>query len=158
VGRGEVFALLGVNGAGKTSVLEVIEGLARADGGSVRILGWDPVAQRSHVRARPGVLLQSSGLPGDLTVRETVRTWGRTLSRSRPVAEALAQVGLVECAGVRVRSLSGGERRRLDLAMTLLGYPRSSSSTNPRAGSTRRAAARPGARSGVWCAAARRWS
>jgi ABC-2 type transport system ATP-binding protein len=123
VRRGEVFALLGVNGAGKTSALEVLEGLAPADGGSVRLLGCDPVAQRSLVRPHLGVLLQSSGLPGDLTVRETVHTWARTLTRPRPVAEALAQVDLGGRADVRVRSLSGGERRRLDLALALLGRP-----------------------------------
>ncbi len=121
---GEVFALLGVNGAGKTSALEVLEGLAPADGGSVRILGHDPVAARSRVRPHLGVLLQSSGLPGDLTVRETLTTWARTLTRPRPVAEALAQVDLVHRSDVRVRSLSGGERRRLDLATALLGSPR----------------------------------
>jgi ABC-2 type transport system ATP-binding protein len=121
---GEVFALLGVNGAGKTSVLEMVEGLASADGGLVRILGADPVTERSRVRPHLGVLLQSSGLPGDLTVRETLHTWARTLTRPRPVAEALAQVDLGSRADVRVRSLSGGERRRLDLAMALLGQPR----------------------------------
>jgi ABC-2 type transport system ATP-binding protein len=124
VPSGEVFALLGVNGAGKTSVLEVVEGLAHADGGMVRILGDDPVTDRSRVRPHLGVLLQASGLPGDLTVRETLQTWARTLTRPRPVAEALAQVDLGSRAGVRVRSLSGGERRRLDLAMALLGRPR----------------------------------
>ncbi len=121
---GEVFALLGVNGAGKTSVLEVVEGLAGADSGSVRILGADPVTERARVRPHLGVLLQSSGLPGDLTVGETLHTWARTLTRPRPVGEALAQVDLVSRTGVRVRSLSGGERRRLDLALALLGRPR----------------------------------
>jgi ABC-2 type transport system ATP-binding protein len=121
---GEVFALLGVNGAGKTSALELIEGLARADTGWVRVLGADPVTERSRVRPHLGVLLQSSGLPGDLTVRETLHTWAGTLTRPRPVAEALAQVDLGSRAGVRVRSLSGGERRRLDLALALLGRPR----------------------------------
>ncbi|MPQ98796.1 ATP-binding cassette domain-containing protein [Modestobacter sp. I12A-02628] len=120
---GEVFALLGVNGAGKTSALEVLEGLADPDGGSVRVLGADPVAERARVRPHLGVLLQSSGLPGDLTVAETVRTWGRTLTAPRPVDEALDQVGLTGRADVRVRSLSGGERRRLDLALALLGRP-----------------------------------
>ncbi|WP_218938544.1 ABC transporter ATP-binding protein [Modestobacter altitudinis] len=124
VRSGEVLALLGVNGAGKTSVLEVVEGLASAHGGSVRILGVDPVTERSRVRPHLGVLLQSSGLPGDLTVTETLQTWARTLTRPRPVGEALAQVDLGTRAGVRVRSLSGGERRRLDLALALLGRPR----------------------------------
>ena len=121
---GEVFALLGVNGAGKTSALEVLEGLAPADSGSVRILGHDPVAARSSVRPHLGVLLQHSGLAGDLTVRETVQTWARTLTRPRPVADALSQVHLTDRADVLVRSLSGGERRRLDLSMTLLGQPK----------------------------------
>jgi ABC-2 type transport system ATP-binding protein len=121
---GEVFALLGVNGAGKTSALEVLEGLAPASGGSVRVMGLDPVRDRARVRPYLGVLLQQSGLPGDLSVSETVQSWARTLSRPRPVPEALHQVGLDDRADVRVRSLSGGERRRLDLAMALLGRPR----------------------------------
>ena len=121
---GEVFALLGVNGAGKTSALEVLEGLAPADGGSVRVLGADPRRERAAVRPYLGVLLQASGLPGDLTVAETVHTWARTLTAPRPVAEALAQVALTGRADVRVASLSGGERRRLDLALALLGRPR----------------------------------
>lgn len=121
---GEVLALLGVNGAGKTSALEVLEGLAPPDGGTVRILGRDPRRDRRTVRRHLGVLLQHSGLPGDLTVRETVQTWARTLTDPRAVEEALAQVGLTSRADVRVRSLSGGERRRLDLTLALLGRPR----------------------------------
>ncbi len=121
---GEVLALLGVNGAGKTSALEVLEGLAPASGGSVRVLGHDPRRERAAVRRHLGVLLQTSGLPGDLTVAETVRTWAGTLTAPRPVDEALAQVELTGRADVRVRSLSGGERRRLDLALALLGRPR----------------------------------
>ncbi|MGY1810486.1 ABC transporter ATP-binding protein [Blastococcus sp. SYSU D00669] len=124
VGAGEVFALLGVNGAGKTSALEVVEGLAPAAGGSVRVLGADPLRERAAVRPRLGVLLQSSGLPGDLTVGETVRTWARTLTDPQPADEVLDAVGLADRVGVRVRSLSGGERRRLDLALAVLGRPR----------------------------------
>jgi ABC-2 type transport system ATP-binding protein len=124
VRAGEVFALLGVNGAGKTSALEVLEGLAPADGGTVRVLGGDPRRDHAAVRPHLGVLLQSSGLPGDLTVRETVAAWAGTLTDPRPVDEAVAQVDLTGRADVRVRSLSGGERRRLDLALALLGRPR----------------------------------
>jgi ABC-2 type transport system ATP-binding protein len=124
VHAGEVLALLGVNGAGKTSALEVVEGLAPADGGTVRILGRDPLHERATVRRHLGVLLQDGGLPGDLTAGETVQTWGRTLSDPRPADEALAQVDLTHRADVRVGSLSGGERRRLDLALALLGRPR----------------------------------
>ena len=96
---GEVFALLGVNGAGKTSALEVLESLAPASGGSVRVLGADPRRERAAVRPHLGVLLQVSGLPGDLTVAETVRTWAGTLTAPRPVDEALAQVDLTGRAG-----------------------------------------------------------
>jgi ABC-2 type transport system ATP-binding protein len=124
VHRGEVFALLGVNGAGKTSALEVLEGLAAPSGGSARILGHDPRRDRAAVRRHLGVLLQHSGLPGDLTVRETVQTWARTLTDPRTVPDGLEQVDLSGRADVRVRSLSGGERRRLDLALALLGRPR----------------------------------
>ncbi len=123
VHAGEVFALLGVNGAGKTSALEVVEGLSAPSAGSVRVLGHDP-RDRTAVRRYMGVLLQHSGLSGDLTVRETVRAWARTLSDPRPVAEALEQVDLAGRSDVRVRSLSGGERRRLALALALLGRPR----------------------------------
>ncbi|WP_409328437.1 ABC transporter ATP-binding protein [Trujillonella humicola] len=121
---GEVFALLGVNGAGKTSALEVVEGLARPSAGRVRVLGRDPLTERAAVRPSLGVLLQAGGLPGDLTVAETVRFWAGTLTSPRPVAEALSQVGLTGRADVAVRSLSGGERRRLDLSLALLGRPR----------------------------------
>lgn len=123
VPRGEVFALLGVNGAGKTSALEVLEGLATPSEGSVRVLGHDPRRDRAAVRRHLGVLLQHSGLPGDLSVRETVQTWARTLTDPRPVTEALEQVDLAGRANVRVGSLSGGERRRLDLTLALLGHP-----------------------------------
>jgi ABC-2 type transport system ATP-binding protein len=121
---GELLALLGVNGAGKTSALEVVEGLARPDGGTVRILGRDPVRERAAVRRHLGVVLQHAGLPGDLTVRETLDMWARTLTDPRPVDEAHAQVQLVDRAAVRTGSLSGGERRRLDVALALLGRPR----------------------------------
>jgi ABC-2 type transport system ATP-binding protein len=121
---GEVLALLGVNGAGKTSALEVVEGLAPADGGTVRILGHDPLRERAAVRRHMGVVLQNAGLPADLTVRETLTMWGRTLTDPQPIDDALAQVHLVDRAAVRTGSLSGGERRRLDVALALLGRPR----------------------------------
>ncbi|MBZ5733085.1 ABC transporter ATP-binding protein [Nocardioides sp. TRM66260-LWL] len=123
VPRGCVMALLGVNGAGKTSALEVIEGLAPATGGAVRVLGLDPVADRRALRPRLGVLLQTSGLPGDLTVLDVLRMWAGTLSRPRPLGDVLDEMALTRLAGTRVVALSGGERRRLDLACTLLGSP-----------------------------------
>ena len=123
VARGSITALLGTNGAGKTSTLEVIEGLAEASGGEVRVLGLDPIRDRAEVRRRSGVLLQRSGFSGDLTVAETLRMWASTLTTARPVADALAMLDLTGKASTPVRALSGGEQRRLDLACTLMGDP-----------------------------------
>ncbi|MEU6807005.1 ABC transporter ATP-binding protein [Streptomyces neyagawaensis] len=123
VRRGELFALLGTNGAGKTSTVELLEGLAPASGGRVRILGHDPYTERAAVRPRIGVMLQEGGFPSELTVTETVRMWAGCTSGARPVGEALEIVGLGRRAGVRVKQLSGGEKRRLDLALALLGRP-----------------------------------
>ncbi|MFD8193416.1 ABC transporter ATP-binding protein [Streptomyces wuyuanensis] len=123
VGRGEVFALLGTNGAGKTSTVELLEGLAAPSAGTVRVLGHDPYRERAAVRPRIGVMLQEGGFPSDLTAVETVRMWAGCTSGARPAAEALELVGLGGRAGVRVKQLSGGERRRLDLALALLGRP-----------------------------------
>ncbi|WP_051838962.1 ABC transporter ATP-binding protein [Streptomyces sp. NRRL F-5126] len=124
VREGELFALLGTNGAGKTSTLEVLEGLARATRGTVRVLGKDPYAERGAVRPRIGIMLQEGGFPSDLTAEETARMWAGCTSAARPVGEALETVGLAGRAGVRVKQLSGGERRRLDLALAVLGRPR----------------------------------
>ncbi|MEU6545749.1 ABC transporter ATP-binding protein [Streptomyces sp. NPDC046859] len=123
VRRGEVFALLGTNGAGKTSTVELLEGLARPAGGQVRVLGHDPCADRAVVRPRTGVMLQEGGFPSELTVAETARMWAGCVSGARPEREVLERVGLSGKAGVRVKQLSGGERRRLDLALALLGDP-----------------------------------
>ncbi len=120
---GTVMALLGTNGAGKTSTLEVVEGLSRPSAGTVRVLGRDPFADRAEVRRRIGILLQRSGFSGDLTVAETLRLWASTLSRPRPVADALAMLSLDHRRDVRVSVLSGGEQRRLDIACTLMGSP-----------------------------------
>ncbi|WP_031071656.1 ABC transporter ATP-binding protein [Streptomyces sp. NRRL S-118] len=123
VAPGEVFALLGTNGAGKTSTVELLEGLAAPSGGRVRVLGHDPYRERGVVRPRIGVMLQEGGFPSDLTVAETVRMWSGCTSGPRPAGEALEMVGLTARARVRVKQLSGGERRRLDLALALLGRP-----------------------------------
>ena len=123
VRRGELFALLGTNGAGKTSTLEVLEGLAPPTSGVVRVLGQDPYRARRLVRPRVGIMLQEGGFPGDLTVTEVGRMWAGTLTSSRPVEEALELVDLRHRAGVHVKALSGGEKRRLDLAMAILGRP-----------------------------------
>jgi ABC-2 type transport system ATP-binding protein len=123
VDRGEIFALLGTNGAGKTSTVELLEGLARPAGGRVRVLGHDPHGERAAVRPRTGVMLQEGGFPSELTVAETARMWAGCVSDARPEHEALELVGLRRRADVRVKQLSGGERRRLDLALALLGRP-----------------------------------
>ncbi|GLY49986.1 ABC transporter ATP-binding protein [Lentzea sp. NBRC 102530] len=123
VERGEMFALLGTNGAGKTSTVEVVEGLSRPAEGTVRVLGHDPFAERAQVRPRMGVMLQEGGFPPDLTAFEAARMWAGTLTSPRPVDEALEMVDLTHRATVRVKQLSGGERRRLDLALALLGKP-----------------------------------
>ncbi|GGD20841.1 ABC transporter ATP-binding protein [Nocardioides daphniae] len=120
---GTVHALLGVNGAGKTSTLEVIEGLAAASAGQVRVLGLDPVADRREVRRRTGVLLQRSGFVADLTVRETLQMWAATVTDARPVEESLRMLDLERVADTRMRGLSGGEHRRVDLACALTGHP-----------------------------------
>ncbi|MEV4944612.1 ABC transporter ATP-binding protein [Streptomyces sp. NPDC053755] len=123
VPQGEVFALLGTNGAGKTSTVELLEGLAAPSGGTVRVLGHDPYRERTAVRPRIGVMLQEGGFPSDLTVAETVRMWAGCTTGARPTAEALDMVGLGARDRVRIKQLSGGERRRLDLALALLGRP-----------------------------------
>ncbi|MFH9983005.1 ABC transporter ATP-binding protein [Streptomyces sp. NPDC017179] len=123
VDRGEIFALLGTNGAGKTSTVELLEGLASPASGRVRVLGHDPYAERALVRPRTGVMLQEGGFPSELTVAETARMWAGCVSGARPPREALEQVGLGRRTDVRVKQLSGGERRRLDLALALLGEP-----------------------------------
>ncbi len=123
VGFGTIHTLLGVNGAGKTSLLEVAEGLATPSGGSVRVLGLDPITDRAEVRRRAGVLLQRSGFSGDLTVRETLRMWAATVTDARPVEESLDLLDLGARADIRMRALSGGEQRRVDLTCTLTGRP-----------------------------------
>ncbi|WP_328943529.1 ABC transporter ATP-binding protein [Streptomyces sp. NBC_00250] len=123
VPRGEIFALLGTNGAGKTSTVELLEGLAAPSAGAARVLGHDPYRERSAVRPRIGVMLQEGGFPSDLTVAETVRMWAGCTTHARPADEALGATGLTGREDVRVKQLSGGERRRLDLALALLGRP-----------------------------------
>ena len=108
---GELFALLGTNGAGKTSTMEALEGLAPPAEGTVRVLGADPFRERARIRRRMGIMLQEGGFPADLTVAETSGCGPGHSPRPRPVAEALDLVGLSHRGGVIIRSLSGGERR-----------------------------------------------
>ncbi|QFQ01668.1 Daunorubicin/doxorubicin resistance ATP-binding protein DrrA [Corynebacterium urogenitale] len=122
--EGEVYGLLGTNGAGKTSSLELIEGLAEAQGGLIRILGMDPIKDREALRPQLGIMLQHGGLPQELTVRETMTMWAGTCSTPLPIDQVLADVELTHRLNNKVGSLSGGEKRRLDLACALLGNPR----------------------------------
>jgi ABC-2 type transport system ATP-binding protein len=124
VGEGELFALLGTNGAGKTTTLETLEGFRPAHAGTVRVLGRDPYRERRSVRPELGIMLQEAGFFADLTVGETVDHWRGFTPGARPRDEALDLAGLREKAGVRTRQLSGGQKRRLDLALALLGRPR----------------------------------
>lgn len=123
VAEAELFALLGTNGAGKTSTMEILEGLAEPTGGQVRVFGRDPYLDRATVRPRTGVMLQEGGFPSDLTAAEMARMWSGITSNPRPQGEALELVGLGHRAHVPIRALSGGERRRLDLALAVLGRP-----------------------------------
>ena len=122
VGRGELYALLGTNGAGKTSVLEVVEGHRAATSGAVRVFGESP-QDRTAVRARTGIMLQESGFSPDLTVAETVRLLGRLSGRTDSVDRVLGLVDLRHKEGTRVGQLSGGEKRRLDFATAVYGGP-----------------------------------
>ncbi|OZM72643.1 multidrug ABC transporter ATP-binding protein [Amycolatopsis antarctica] len=123
VNEGELFALLGTNGAGKTTTLETLEGHRRPTEGSVRVLGMDPSTQRKQLRSRTGIMLQESGFAGDLTVAETVDLWQAMSSRPSDPAESLERLELAHRRDVRVKQLSGGERRRLDLVLATLGRP-----------------------------------
>jgi ABC-2 type transport system ATP-binding protein len=123
VRRGEVFGLLGPNGAGKTTTVEILEGFRERSAGSVAVLGMDPGERPSALRERVGIVLQSSGLYRHLTVREAVEHWAGLYPAPRDVDETLALTGLEESAGVRTRALSGGQQRRLDFALALIGDP-----------------------------------
>ena len=123
VETGEVFALLGPNGAGKTTTVEVLEGYRRRDAGDVRVLGHDPGRPGSDFRARIGIVLQSSAVYHLLTVREMLQLFAGYYPSPRPVDEVIQLVGLAEKRDARVRTLSGGQLRRLDLALALVGDP-----------------------------------
>ena len=121
--RGEIFALLGPNGAGKTTTVEICEGYRARDAGEVRVLGEDPADGTRAWKARLGIVLQSGSGDSQLTVRELVSAQASYYADPRDVDEVLALVGLTEKAGVRGRSLSGGQRRRLDVALGIVGRP-----------------------------------
>ena len=123
VARGEVFCLLGPNGAGKTTIVEILEGYRTRSGGEARVLGIDPAHNARALREQVGIVLQQCGVQNDLSVRELVEMYGRYYVKQRPVDEVIELVELTEKRDVRARKLSGGQRRRLDLALALVGDP-----------------------------------
>jgi ABC-2 type transport system ATP-binding protein len=123
VKRGEVFGLLGPNGAGKTTTVEILEGYRSRSGGEVSVLGHDPGRRSRELRQRIGIVLQSSGMYNHVTPREALRHWASFYPSPREVEEVIALVGLEEKADERSRTLSGGQLRRLDFALALVGDP-----------------------------------
>jgi ABC-2 type transport system ATP-binding protein len=120
---GEVFGLLGPNGAGKTTTIEILEGYRAPDSGTVEVLGEDPQRSGTAWRERVGVMLQSSSLYPNLTVRESLQTFAGYYARPRDAGDVIELVELSEKANARVRTLSGGQQRRLDLGLALIGDP-----------------------------------
>ena len=123
IGSGEVFGLLGPNGAGKTTTVEILEGYRKRDAGEVEVLGEDPQNAKRAWRERVGVVLQSSSLYPNLTARESLALFAGYYERPRDVDEVAEIVGLTEKTNARVRTLSGGQKRRLDLGLALVGDP-----------------------------------
>jgi len=123
VRAGEVYALLGENGAGKSTTVEILEGYRTASAGSIEVLGVDPAVAGREFRDRIGIVLQSSGVEPEFTVREVVDLYRSAFRTPRPVDEVIAMVGLEDKADARVASLSGGQRRRVDLALGIVGNP-----------------------------------
>jgi ABC-2 type transport system ATP-binding protein len=144
VGAGEVFGLLGPNGAGKTTTIEILEGYRDRDGGEVEVLGEDPVHATTEWRERVGVVLQSSSLYPNLTVRESLRVFGGYYASARDPDELIEIVGLTDKADARCRTLSGGQKRRLDLGLALVGNPELVFLDEPTTGFD------PGARRAAW--------
>jgi ABC-2 type transport system ATP-binding protein len=123
VGRGEVFGLLGPNGAGKTTTVEILEGYRHRSAGDVAVLGHDPDKRDRELHQRIGIVLQSSGFYPRVTVREAVEHFSKAYDRPRDATETIDLVGLGEKADARTKDLSGGQKRRLDLALALVGDP-----------------------------------
>ncbi len=123
VRRGEVFGLLGPNGAGKTTTVEILEGYRTRTSGEVSVLGYDPAGRSIELRRRIGIVLQSGGIYSHITPREALRHWASFYPHPREVEEVLALAGLADKADERSRRLSGGQLRRLDFALALIGDP-----------------------------------
>jgi ABC-2 type transport system ATP-binding protein len=118
-----VFGLLGPNGAGKTTTVEILEGYRARTGGEVSVLGYDPARRQIELRRQIGIVLQSGGIYSHVTPREALRHWASFYPRPRDVEEVLRLVGLNDKADARSRTLSGGQLRRLDFALALVGDP-----------------------------------
>jgi ABC-2 type transport system ATP-binding protein len=123
VEAGEIFSILGPNGAGKSTTVEILEGYRNRDAGEVTVLGIDPAQNPASWRARIGVVLQASKMPDELTVRECVHQFAGFYGNSRDPEEVIAAVGLTDKATTRVKRLSGGQQRRLDVAVGVIGRP-----------------------------------
>ena len=126
VERGEIFALLGPNGAGKTTTVEILEGYRVANSGQVRVLGFDPVTKGAPAqkwRNQIGIVLQSTSDAADLSVLETISHFANYYEKPRDVKQVIEEVGLEEKVSAKVRELSGGQRRRLDVALGIIGSP-----------------------------------
>ena len=144
IARGEVYALLGPNGAGKTTTVEILEGFRERSGGEALVLGRDPAAHDRELKARIGIVLQGTGVQPFLTVEETIDLYRGFFPRPRPCEEVLELVGLTEQRSRRVRKLSGGQQRRLDVAIGLAGDPELLFLDEPTTGFD------PSARRGAW--------
>ncbi|HET8527176.1 MAG TPA: ABC transporter ATP-binding protein [Actinomycetota bacterium] len=144
VSAGEVFALLGPNGAGKTTTVEILEGYRERTAGDVAVLGEDPAHGRRSLRERIGIVLQSTGIDPFLTVSETIDMYAGYYPRRRPTDEVIEVVGLGEKRDTRVNKLSGGQQRRLDVAVALAGDPELLFLDEPTTGFD------PGARRNAW--------
>ncbi|KHL01094.1 ABC transporter ATP-binding protein [Sinomonas humi] len=123
IARGETFALLGPNGAGKSTTVEILEGYRHRTGGEVSVLGVDPAHARLDWKARLGIVLQSTGESGQYTVREQLSHFARFYPNPRKVGEVIAAVGLERQANTRIGKLSGGQQRRVDVALAIVGRP-----------------------------------
>jgi ABC-2 type transport system ATP-binding protein len=124
IGYGEIFAILGPNGAGKTTTIEILEGHRKRDAGNVRVLGEDPATAGRSWRAKVGIVLQEASDAGMLTVLETMRMFASCYAKARNPGEVLELVGLDAVANSKIRTLSGGQRRRLDVALGIINKPR----------------------------------
>jgi ABC-2 type transport system ATP-binding protein len=144
VAEGEVFGLLGPNGAGKTTTVEIVEGFRRRDAGTVSVLGFDPATGNRKLKEQVGIVLQSTGIDPYLTVAETIDMFRGYYPAPRPRDEVIELVGLTEKRDSKVTKLSGGQQRRLDVAIALAGDPRLLFLDEPTTGFD------PGARRGAW--------